>query len=232
MNTRWCVAKIITEQPFDRMGWLSDTPADFRAEVIARSDALHFPAGSALYQVGDNGGALFGVAEGRVEVHARPLGETPTLIHIVGPGFWTGEFGAVLGQPRIISLVARSDTRILRLTRATLLRLAEGHPGIWQMVSALTTGNHVKLVNILSAIRCEDPVQRVALVLVNLSREPSPQPGCIDVLQPEIGAMARMSRGSVNAALGALEAQGLIRRVYRAIEITDAAALVAFAERG
>ena len=36
--------------------------------------------------------------------------------------------------------------------------------------------------------------------------------------------MARMSRSSVNAALGALEAQGLIRAVYRGIEIIDAAA--------
>lgn len=224
--------RIVNEAPFDRLGWLSDTPAEFRAEVIARSDALQFPAGSALYQVGDNGGALFGVAEGRVEVHVRPLGDTPTLIHVVGPGFWTGEFGAVLGQPRIISLVARSDTRILRLTRATLLRLAEGNPEIWQKVTALAMRNQVALVNVLSAVRCDDPVQRVALVLVNLSGEPSPQPGCIDILQPEIGAIARMSRGSVNAALAALEAQGLIRRVYRAIEVTDAAALVAFAERG
>lgn len=210
-------------------GWLAETPEAFRDSVLSRVDRLDFAPGEAVYQVGDNGGGLYGLASGRLEIHTLQLGEAPSLIHIAGPGFWTGEFGAILGRPRIIALVARRRVCVLRLSRAEVLRMTEKDPTVWRWISVLAMRNTSTLLNLLNAIRCEDPVQRVALVLVNLAQEPSPVEGAVDVVQSEIGTIARMSRGSVNVALGVLEEQGLIRRVYRAVEVPDLPALAAFA---
>ncbi len=127
--------------PVRRLGWLSTLPSEFAETVLSRSDVIHRRAGEALYQVGDEGAALFGIVEGRVEVHVQPLGETPTLVLIVGPGFWTGEMAAVAARPRIISLVARNECRLLRLSRAELLRITQASPETWRHIAMLILGN-------------------------------------------------------------------------------------------
>ncbi len=223
------MARLSADEPILRTGWLAEAPPGFRDAIVARSDELVLRAGAVAYQVGDLSGGLYGVLSGRLEVHTQATGETPTLIHIVGPGFWTGEFAALLGRPRIVSLVARSECRLLRLSRAEFQRVTETDPQGWQTVALLILRNLSTTINLLSAIRCDDPQQRTALVLMNLAREMGQPPGQVDVSQSEIGVLARMSRGSVNAALSGLEDRGLIRRIYRAVEIVDAAGLAAFA---
>lgn len=213
------------------MGWLAETSAAFREAVLARSDELRIKAGEALYRIGDEPGGLYGVAEGLVEVHLTQHNDTPSLVTIVGPGFWTGEFATILGGPRQIAVLARIDCRVLRLSRAEFRRIADLVPDTWQMVSRLSVRNTIRTVGLVEALKCESPLIQVALTLRNLALESAETPPRIDLTQTELAGLARMSRGSVNGALKALVARGLIRQDYGAITVPDITSLAAFIDK-
>jgi hypothetical protein len=116
--------------------------------------------------------------------------------------------------------------------RAELLRITEAQPAAWAVLMQLVLRNQALLLSLLGAVRSADAEQRVALTLLNLAREiPEGEEG-IAISQTEIGAIACMSRGAVNAALAALEGRGLIRRSYRGVGIVSIAGLTAFAAGG
>jgi CRP/FNR family transcriptional regulator, cyclic AMP receptor protein len=213
-----------------RKGWLSQTPTDFREMVLSRSDLIKLGPGEALYHAGDDAGGLYGVVSGLIELHLHPLGHAPTLLLIVGPGFWTGEFATATGRPRLIALIARSECNILRLSRAEFLRLAQDRPQTWQLLAQLAVGNVERAIMIIAALRQQSPLARLALTLAYLAREADLRPAVLRLTQAELGVLAQMSRGAVNAALAQIEARGLIRREYAAIIVTDPDALSQFSD--
>ena len=73
---------------------------------------------------------------------------------------------------------------------------------------------------------------RLAATLVNLAAEVDALPAVLHLSQDELGALSRLSRGSVNAALARLERLGLLRRDYGAITLLDVEALAAFEAAG
>jgi CRP/FNR family transcriptional regulator, cyclic AMP receptor protein len=210
-----------------RIGWLAGAPSRFREAVLARCDRISLKAGQSVYHFGDNVGGIVGVSEGFMQVHGRAHGEEPTLVHIAGPGFWTGEFATATGQARIVSLVAHTDLVLLRLPRAEFQRIAAADPQAWHQLAVLSTRNTALALDMIAMLRRGDPVERLAHALHLLFREvPQPQSN-LRVSQADLGAVARMSRTSVNAALQVLEARGLVRPVYRGIEILAPEALQA-----
>jgi CRP/FNR family transcriptional regulator, cyclic AMP receptor protein len=210
---------------FHVSGWLAHSPTEFREAVLSRSDRIKLEPGQALYHAGDDAGGLFGVASGLIEAHLHPQGDTPTLLLILGPGFWTGEFATVTGRPRLIALIARSECSILRLRRTEFLRLAGEQLHTWQLLAQLAVQNVERTIMIITALRQQRPLSRLALTLAYLAREMDHCPAVLRLSQLELGVMAQMSRGEVNAALAQIEARGLIRRGYAAITVIDPDAL-------
>lgn len=211
-------------------GWLAETPEPFRALLLSRCMLRTAGPGEALYHVGDEAGGLYGIARGQVGVLGAPQGSANTLFHIVGPGFWTGEFTTLTGKGRVISLVARTPVQAVRLHRADFLRIAEADPQAWRHLSLLTVQNTLRAIRVIDALRREDATERLAATLVNLAREQPDHPMILRLSQDDLGAVARLSRGSVNAALARLEGAGLLRRDYGAITLHDVSALTEFAE--
>jgi CRP-like cAMP-binding protein len=206
-------------QTLRRIGWLAAAPPKFQEAVLSRCDRISVAAGHSVYHFGDDVGGIVGVADGFVQIHARAHGEEPTLTHIAGPGFWTGEFATATGQPRIISLVAHSDLTLLRLPRAEFQRIAAVEPEAWHQLAVLSTRNTATALDLIAMLRRGDLVERLAHTLHLLLREVPPPSRTLQVSQADLGAVARMSRTSVNAALQVLEARGLVRPAYRGVEI-------------
>lgn len=223
---------IVDDRAFRRTGWLAEAPPAFREAVLARCDRITVPAGQAVYHFGDDVGGIFGVADGFLQVHGRSLSDTPTVIFIAGPGFWTGEFATATGRPRIISLVAHTDVALYRLPRAEFLRIAAADPLAWHQLAVLSTRNTAIALDLIVMLRRGDPVERLAHALYILLREVPPPARLVQVNQTDLGAVARMSRTSVNTALQVLEGRGLLRTVYRGIEVLDPGALAALADEG
>jgi CRP-like cAMP-binding protein len=70
------------------------------------------------------------VEEGEVEVIEESLGQTVTLA-VIKAGGVVGEVGFVDGRPRTNDVRARTDARLVRLTREKLLALVAGDPVVF-----------------------------------------------------------------------------------------------------
>lgn len=211
-----------------RTGWLADASEDLRDAIQSRSSLRTVTEGETLYHVGDAPGGLYGVAQGLVSIHGGQHGDEQTLFHVVGPGFWTGEYATITGQPRLVSLTARTTVQVVRLTRADFLRIADAYPLAWRHVALMASRNVERALAINGAMRRDKPTERLALTLKNIALELPGPPTVLRVSQEDLAAMICMSRGSVNAALARLEGAGLLRRDYGTITLHDVAGLAAF----
>ncbi|HEX8815027.1 MAG TPA: Crp/Fnr family transcriptional regulator [Terriglobales bacterium] len=214
-----------------RFGWLSETDRHFQDRLLARCDLLAFKPTQYIYQAGDEGGGLVGVVAGQIEIHLPVQRLDSTLIYLAGPGFWTGEAAAVRGHARLISLIARTHCQLLRLPRYELQRMTAADPSFWRFIAILIAGNERRTLRVIDALRCNDPVRRIATMLTTLLGDSGTDGRTLEVSQAELAAMCNLARGSISAGLRKLEQRGLIRRRYGAIEVGDCELLRHFAER-
>lgn len=201
-------------------GWLARMPIAFRDQVLLSCDHIKLQAGQAVYEVGDEAGGIFGVASGRLGLHVPALGHEPTLSFVGGPGFWAGDLAAVAGVTRRTSLIACCETEVLRLSRASIIRLTAADPEAWLHFAELMAANFATSIATIGMLRRADPIARFASLLLNLAGRQEP----IDTLtqsQTDLAAMAAVSRTTTNYALAELENRGLLRRGYASITIID-----------
>jgi len=211
-----------------RKGWLSFTPDNFRRAVIAHGDSLDFHPGESLFHAGDDPGGIFGLIQGRLELHLTPRGDHATLAYIAGPGFWVGDFAAIKGAPRRFSVVARGECLVLRLSRAEMQRICQVDPESWRFLAQLAVMNLGVTLDFAEMLRRVDSFARVAAVLAILSDEDAEGRSVVEASQADLAAMTRLSRGMVNAALNGLEQRGWITRRYGGVSVTDPSALTDF----
>jgi CRP-like cAMP-binding protein len=108
------------------------------------------------------------------------------------------------------------------------LGLAEEKPGIWRHIAQLASMNMLLAIDVIDALRREDPVQRVAATLLNLTVHSPPGLIAISVTQSDLGAIARLSRSTVNRALTELARKGWLRLTYATVEVIDRGSLLQF----
>jgi hypothetical protein len=81
-----------------------------------------------------------------------------------------------------------------------------------------------KAISLVWALKQDDPVKRVACLLLILSEENLAGTG-IAASQWDIAELINLGRSKVNSSLKALEGRGHIRRRYGSIEVTNAVGL-------
>jgi CRP-like cAMP-binding protein len=95
-----------------------------RARLLAVMDATAAAAGEAILHKGSPARSLLLIEEGEVDIVDAAGGEGVVLATL-GPGSVFGEVGFVDGLPRTHDVWARTDCRLRRLTRDSLLALAQ-----------------------------------------------------------------------------------------------------------
>ena len=202
-------------------GWLATVPDNFAVAVLSQCDLITLQRGQTFYSAGDEGGGIYGVAAGRLEIHVPSIGDRPTLTHISGVGAWFGDIGAFGDGERKVSIIVDADTKLMRLSRSCMQRITEQDPAAWQHFSKLLAINFSMAIAIIAALRNDSPLQRVSATLLNLVGADPHKPGFVPVSQIDIGAIVNASRSTVNLALVKLESIGAIRRHYGEIEIIN-----------
>ena len=99
------------------------------AAVAARCGFAFFRAGETIMQEGRVSTFADMILAGEVDVFVNtPAGEVN--VATVGPPHIVGELGALAAMPRSATVVARSDLRVLRIERGSLMSLTAEHPAI------------------------------------------------------------------------------------------------------
>jgi signal transduction histidine kinase len=109
-----------------------------RRALASRAREVRYAAGTTIFGEGDVGDAIYIVLSGRVAVIKEASQGPDMLLTYQGPGEVLGEMSLVGHQPRSASVVAVTDTDLLRIDEADFPTLLEEHPGInWAILNAL-----------------------------------------------------------------------------------------------
>jgi CRP-like cAMP-binding protein len=204
-----------------KTGWLADQPGDFRDRMarIGRWTAL--PRGASLYEVGESPEAIFGLAEGLLDV-SIPIGpDEEVTVHRAPPGFWIGDGALLSGVPRLLSVRAAADCRLFRIPHGALERSLSEQPADWMYLHRLSTLNATLCMQTLAEVLALPSRARFARLLLRIALPD----GTVQATQEELGRMAGMSRAAFRRALRSLIRAGALETGRGTIRIHDRAAL-------
>lgn len=209
--------------------WLQICSADFREALLDRAIIRRSPAGARLFHAGDEGGGMFGIATGTVEIALHLPHPDASIVHLAHGGFWAGH-RPLLGRPRGIGVVARTDVVWALVPQHQVQAMLEERPGWWRFIARLADDSAETAISIVADLTRQDSRQRAIAALLRLAgcryRDP-PQGSSVELRlsQSELAAIAVMSRNTLNSIMRDLVEARLIAVGYRSVLLRDPARL-------
>jgi CRP/FNR family cyclic AMP-dependent transcriptional regulator len=203
--------------PLDEVGWLSEEPESFRVWVAEFGVWRNFRPGQFIYIAGAESDGLYGLAEGTIELTFPLVAGEPVGLHLVQKGFWAGDNASLGGHPRLVSMAALNDCRMLHLPHRAILALLKEEPRYWQSFYHLASTNMSTALNLLAEALSLSVRARVCRRLLDLS---SPVPH-IQASQEQLAKSLGVARSAISVVLRGLVDEGAIKPGYREIRILD-----------
>ena len=99
------------------------SPADAEG-ILSAGERLSFASGTAIFEAGDQGDAMFVVAKGeaRVDVGGR--------FHVLKPGDFFGEMALLAPGPRMATVKAESDVEAIKIGADSFQSFLLAHPAV------------------------------------------------------------------------------------------------------
>jgi CRP-like cAMP-binding protein len=213
-------------------GWLADVPEALAHTIVALGDEVAFDAEDIIYQIGDSTRSLWCVVSGSVRMNIATNGNEHRFGHLIGPGFWFGEYELLTGQPRLIEMQAAEPSRLLRLHHHRLEALGASDPEFWRWIAILSTQHTLLALSAADDLLLKTSSIRMAALLLRLSglRAAHPATAPLTVIplgQQELSEALNMSRSSTGSILRDFERKGIIAIGYRSLRILNVEALQA-----
>jgi CRP/FNR family cyclic AMP-dependent transcriptional regulator len=157
--------------------------------------------------------------------HVCTVGEArEVLMHVGGPGLWTGEYGLLSGARSVGSVVADAPTQALYLSAVDWQRIVDEEPRWLTHFAALVAERFAAAyrayADAQAMTRDEWVYARLQLVAQVEREHGSPVPR-IQLSQLHLASMVGVSRQTLNAALMRLQSRGLLRVGFRTIELAE-----------
>jgi CRP/FNR family cyclic AMP-dependent transcriptional regulator len=203
--------------PLDEVGWLSAEPESFRRWVAETGVWRIFSPGQFIYLAGEASDGLYGLAEGTIELTFPLVAEEPVGLHLAQKGFWIGDNASLGDHPRLVSMAALSECRMLHIPHRAIMALLKEEPHHWQSFYHLTSINMTTALNLLAEALSLSVRARVCRRLLDLSAaDPS-----IHASQEQLAKSLGIARSALSVVLRGLVDEGAIRPGYREIRILD-----------
>jgi CRP/FNR family cyclic AMP-dependent transcriptional regulator len=212
----------------DLCPWLDGHGADLRRLLLARGRLRRFSRGQWAFGEGDDTGGIFTVVDGIFQLYAQSIGDREVLLNQLTRASTIGQSARFGGGPRLVTAVSLGDSLALQVDDETLAAIGEQQPLIWKALASLHYIQLRGMVRMIAEFASLPPRQRLAARLLRFAVGQEMLP-TLQLAQQDLADMAGLSRKTVNACLSDLEARGLVRRRYAAIEIVDLAGLQAYA---
>lgn len=183
-----------------------------------------FRTGQYLLREGDPPRGMFGIVQGRTR-HVCAVGEDREVVmHVGGPGLWTGEYSLLSGARSVGSVIADAPTQALYLSAKDWQRIVDQEPRWLRHFAALVAERFATAyrahADAQAMSRDEWVYARLQLVAQIEREHGSPVPR-IRLSQSHLASMLGVSRQTLNAALSRLQGRGLVRVGFRMIEFVE-----------
>ena len=210
--------------PLDQVGWLADQPVEFRRWASTVAHWQNYVAGQTIYFAGDPSDGLYGLATGAVELTFPLIAEEPTSFYRGEPGFWIGDSAELSNEPRLVTLSAASDCRLLHIPHGVIRSDLERNPHHWQSYYRLSHINVKTAVTLLAeslALSVRARVCRRLLKLTEYSAE-------VKLTHDQLAKFLGLARTTVSEELAKLSTHGAVYTGYGRIKVLDRATLLRY----
>ena len=113
-----------------RVGLLSALGPDQLRRLAEESSERVYAAGEPVIRQGDTGDSMFVVIDGRVEVTAEQADAAPVRLAVLGDGDYFGEMSLMTGAPRVATVTALVETRLMEVGKESFRGVLASQPGL------------------------------------------------------------------------------------------------------
>lgn len=199
------------------MPWFARLKPDVRGHLVANGRVIRRAAGDWLYGEGDEDTGVVAVLSGGLHMHAAGPDAGEVLLGFLPEGTVIGQSIVFGGGPRLVTMICAAPSELFVLSDRVLRDAAMAYPALWPALSALIYEQLRASMRGMVEFIGMSPRDRLISRLFAYSAVNARIPIGQSALAEMIGA----SRNAVNGWLGELEAQRLVARGYRFIDITD-----------
>jgi CRP-like cAMP-binding protein len=210
--------------PLDEIGWLAEQPDDFKSWAASVAQWRDFRAGQLIYLAGDPSDGLYGLASGAVELTFPLVAEEPTSIYRGEIGFWAGDSAELSEEPRLVTLSASTDCRMLHIPHVVIRHHLEEHPHHWTCFYRLSHTNVATAVTLLAECLALSVRARVCRRLLKLTEASAETKLTHDQLAKFLG----LARTTVSEELAKLSASGAVDTGYGKLRVLDRSILLKY----
>ena len=199
------MAKKAKTAPFD--------PKVFLATVNGGRSISKYRMNQKVFSQGTPADAVFYIQKGKVKLTVISEQGKEAVVAILGPDEFCGE-GCLTGQPlRLATAVAMTECEIMRLEKATMVRVLHEEPAFSEMfvshLLARTSRVEADLVDQLFN-SSEKRLARALLLLANFGKDGRPEPIIAKVSQETLAEMIGTTRSRVSFFMNKFRKLGLI----------------------
>ena len=200
---------------------LDDAAATRLARRLVRR---RYRADEVVFHQGDPGDRLHVIESGRIRIGIAASDGREGTLTILGPGSVFGELVLLDGAYRSATAVALEPTSTVTLDRAEFRALVDEDAAIREAVLEGVARWLRRLTDQITELHFLDLRGRLAAALVRLARDHGPVEGPVTLpplTQAELASLVASTRQRINAALGELVREELIRIEGRRITVLD-----------
>jgi CRP-like cAMP-binding protein len=188
-------------------------PKSFLTKVGKGRTVSKYRKDQVVFSQGDPADAVFYVQKGKVKVTVVSDRGKEAVVAILGADAFCGE-GCLAGQPRRIATVtAMTECTIMRLQKASILRVLHDEPGFSEIfishLLARTIRVEEDLVDQLFN-SSEKRLARLLLLLANFGKEGAPEPMIAKISQETLADMIGTTRSRVSFFMNKFRRLGFV----------------------
>ena len=200
------------------------------AELAELLVPRHFGAGQVIFHLGDPGGLLYIITEGKVKISNSTPDGHEALLAILGTGDFFGELALLDDAPRSATAEAIEPTETLTLHREEFIHFLGDNPDFAYHVMHTLAKRIRHLNDQISDVFFLDLNGRLARTLLNLAAQhgrPVQDGTLIDIslTQTDLAEMTGATRVSINKTLGRFRRAQWVRVKGRHLILEDEQAL-------
>jgi CRP-like cAMP-binding protein len=166
-----------------------------------------------IFAQGDPADSVLYIRHGKVKVTVNSAQGKEAVVAILGPDEFCGE-GCLAGQPRrIATATAMTDCEIMRLEKATMIRVLHDEPAFSEMFVAHLLARTIRVEEDLVDQLFNSSEKRLAralLLLANFGKEGKPEPIIAKVSQETLAEMIGTTRSRVSHFMNKFRQLGFI----------------------
>jgi CRP/FNR family transcriptional regulator, cyclic AMP receptor protein len=185
----------------------------FLASVDGGRTISNYRKSQTIFSQGDAADSVFYIREGKVKVIVRSDQGKEAVVGIQGKGDFFGE-GCLNGQPlRLASVVALTDSVIMRLTKAAIVRVLRDEPKFSKAFIAHLLARNARVEEDLTDQLFNSSEKRLAralLLMTNFGKEESPEPLIATVSQATLAEMVGTTRARVSTFMNKFRKLGFV----------------------